>query len=178
MSYYLTQQLGELSDLEKQVVISITEHSTLAGKLDDEEENTPLKIGDLLADKVADFGGSWKFIILFFVLIMIWIVINVYFLGDKGFDPYPFILLNLFLSCIAAIQAPVIMMSQNRQEDKDRERAKKDYMINLKSEVEIHTLHEKLDQIIIQQQEEFLNIQREHKEKLDLILEKLHIKVD
>ncbi|MBS1572233.1 MAG: DUF1003 domain-containing protein [Bacteroidetes bacterium] len=169
---YLSTQLGELSGSEKEVVNSLSENTVLTGKLDDEDDEKILTLGEKLADKVADFGGSWKFIILFSVLIMVWVVINVYILGNKGFDPYPFILLNLFLSCIAAIQAPVIMMSQNRQEDKDRERAKKDYMINLKSEVEIHTLHEKLDHLIIQQQEELLNIQQQQIEKLNLIIEK------
>ncbi len=169
----LTSQLGELTEIEKEVITSIAQHTTLAGKLDDEDENQKLSFGDHLADKVADFGGSWRFIIIFSVLIMIWVIINVYVLNNKGFDPYPFILLNLFLSCIAAIQAPVIMMSQNRQEDKDRDRSKKDYMINLKSEVEIHTLHEKLDQLIIQQQQELIEVQKEQNEKLDQILEKL-----
>lgn len=172
-SDYLTDQLGELSEMEKEVISSITEHTTLAGKLDDEDENQTLSFGDRLADHVADFGGSWKFIIIFGVLLMLWIILNVYILQDKGFDPYPFILLNLFLSCIAAIQAPVIMMSQNRQEDKDRQRSKKDYMINLKSEVEIHTLHEKLDQLIIIQQQELIENQKEQLEKLNVVLEKL-----
>jgi uncharacterized membrane protein len=163
--------LGELSSLEEQVINSITEHSTLAGKLDDEDENTSVSLGDRLADKVANFGGSWKFILLFSFLILVWIVVNVYWLNDKGFDPYPFILLNLFLSCLAAIQAPVIMMSQNRQEDKDRIRAKKDYMINLKSEVEIHSLHEKLDHLIILQQQELLDTQKVQLEKMNQIIE-------
>lgn len=175
-SDYLTGQLGELTDMEKEVISSITQHTTLAGKLDDEDENQTLDIGARLADRVADFGGSWKFIILFALFIFVWVILNIYFLRDKGFDPYPFILLNLFLSCIAAIQAPVIMMSQNRQEDKDRIRSKKDYMINLKSEVEIHTLHEKLDQLIIIQQQELLKIQEEQNEKINMILQKLEVK--
>ena len=173
ISHNLKAQLGELSNLEVQVINSITEHTTLAGKLDDEDENATLSLGNRLADKVANFGGSWKFILIFSFLIVVWIIINVYFLNDKGFDPYPFILLNLFLSCLAAIQAPVIMMSQNRQEDKDRERAKKDYMINLKSEVEIHSLHEKLDHLIILQQQELLDTQKVQLEKLNQIIEQL-----
>lgn len=174
ISYYLTNQLGELSDIEKEVINSIAEHTTLAGKLDDEDDNQETSPGERLADRMANFGGSWKFIILFAIALMMWIVINVYVLKDKGFDPYPFILLNLFLSCLAAIQAPVIMMSQNRQEDKDRQRSKKDYMINLKSEVEIHTLHEKLDQLLILQQQEMLEIQKQQVLKLDKVLDKLH----
>lgn len=114
-----------------------------------ENENlTPLTRGQKLADKVADFGGSWKFIIVFFSVLLLWIVLNVVFLTHNPFDPYPFILLNLILSCVAAIQAPIIMMSQNRQEDKDRERAKKDFMINLKSEYEIREMQKKLDWLI------------------------------
>ena len=104
--------------------------------------------GERIADKVADFGGSWTFIIWFFVIIIGWIGINVYVLMNKGFDPYPFILLNLILSCLASLQAPIIMMSQNRQEDKDRERARKDYEINMRSELEIRALNKKLDKII------------------------------
>ncbi len=176
ISSYLTDQLGELTSIEREVISSISQHTTLAGKLDDEDENIKLSIGERLADKVADFGGSWKFIIIFSILLMLWIILNVYILQDKGFDPYPFILLNLFLSCIAAIQAPVIMMSQNRQEDKDRQRAKKDYMINLKSEVEIHTLHEKLDHLIIRQQEDLLEAQNQQLEKLNEILSSLKSK--
>ena len=95
---------------------------------------------------------------------------NVFWLINKGFDPYPFILLNLILSCLAALQAPVIMMSQNRQEEKDRERGKKDYMINLKSELEIRSLHEKMDHFIIDQQQELLEIQKEQIEMMNDIL--------
>ena len=97
-------------------------------------------LGDSLSDKVAEFGGSWAFIILFFSILTGWIILNVVFLSQKAFDPYPFILLNLILSCIAAIQAPIIMMSQNRKEDKDRQRAQNDYLINLKAEMEIKNL--------------------------------------
>jgi uncharacterized membrane protein len=172
---YLTNQLGDLYESEEAVISSISENTNLTGKLDEEDDETEknINLGDRLADKVADFGGSWKFIIIFSVLIIIWVILNVYFLKNKGFDPYPFILLNLFLSCIAAIQAPVIMMSQNRQEDKDRERAKKDYMINLKSEVEIHNLHEKIDHLIIQQQNHLLELQDMQIEKLNILLEKV-----
>ena len=114
----------------------------------DEEEIDNRTFGERLADNVANFGGSWTFIIWFFILILVWIGANVYLLMNKGFDPYPFILLNLILSCLASLQAPIIMMSQNRQEQKDRERAKKDYEINIKSEEEIRALNRKLDKII------------------------------
>jgi uncharacterized membrane protein len=130
-------------------------------------------VGQKVADKVAAFGGSWKFIILFGVFILLWILANIYILMNKGFDPYPFILLNLILSCLAALQAPVIMMSQNRQEEKDRERAKKDYMINLKSELEIRMLHEKLDHLIMHQQEELIEIQKVQIEMMNDILTRI-----
>lgn len=116
--------------------------------IEQEDETDNRTFGQKVADKVAAFGGSWTFIISFFVFILLWIGVNVYFLTNKGFDPYPFILLNLILSCLASLQAPIIMMSQNRQEEKDRERAKKDYEINLKAENEIQLLQEKLDKLL------------------------------
>jgi uncharacterized membrane protein len=125
---------------------------------------------------VATFGGSWTFIISFGVFLVIWIAINAIILRHKAFDPYPFILLNLILSCIAAMQAPVIMMSQNRQEEKDRERAKKDYLINLKSELEIRVLHEKIDHLILKQQQELFEIQQEQIQLLGDIWKKLEDK--
>ncbi|MBK8699398.1 MAG: DUF1003 domain-containing protein [Saprospiraceae bacterium] len=168
----MSKQIGELSKMEKTVLSSLSDRSTLADK-EIEDETMPTSIGQRLADKVASFGGSWKFIILFMTILVVWIFYNVYILKDQGFDPYPFILLNLILSCIAALQAPVIMMSQNRQEEKDRERSKKDYMINLKSELEIRMLHEKLDHLIIHQQQEMLEIQQVQIEMMNDILEKL-----
>ncbi|MEO8517193.1 MAG: DUF1003 domain-containing protein, partial [Flavobacterium sp.] len=124
-----------------------------------------------IADKVAVFGGSWTFILSFLGFLMLWIAANAFLLLNKGFDPYPFILLNLILSCIAALQAPVIMMSQNRQEEKDRDRAKNDYMINLKSELEIRMLHEKIDHLIIQQEEALIKMQKEQIDRLNAIIE-------
>lgn len=115
--------------------------------------------GQRVADRVASFGGSWTFILSFLFFLLAWIITNAYFLLNKGFDPYPFILLNLILSCIAALQAPIIMMSQNRQEEKDRERAKKDFQINLKAEQEIRILQKKLDHILEHQHNELLKIQ-------------------
>lgn len=111
-----------------------------------------LTIGQLAADKIARFGGSWTFIISFFMVLIIWISYNVYALNNKGFDPYPFILLNLILSCLASIQAPIIMMSQNRQEEKDRERAEWDLKINEKAEAEVRDISKKLDILMIQHQ--------------------------
>ena len=128
-------------------------------ELEDSVDNRTF--GQRIADKVAAFGGSWTFIISFFVFLLLWIFTNVYFLTNKGFDPYPFILLNLILSCIAALQAPIIMMSQNRQEEKDRERAKKDFQINLKAEKEIRILQDKLDHILKHQHEEMMQMQKQ-----------------
>ena len=116
----------------------------------EDTDSKPLSFGDKMADKIASFGGSWTFILSFMSFLLIWISFNIYWLRNKGFDPYPFILLNLILSCIAALQAPVIMMSQNRQEEKDRERAKEDLRINQKAEEEIRSLHHKIDLLLKQ----------------------------
>lgn len=118
------------------------------------EEKEIRTFGQRVADNVADFGGSWTFIISFLVFLLAWIAVNAFVFLNKGFDPYPFILLNLILSCVAALQAPIIMMSQNRQEEKDRERAKKDYEINMKSEAEIRELHDKLDRLLAYHEKE------------------------
>lgn len=172
---YLLNEAGELSKLEIDVLESIEKQELITSNAIDENKKDST-YGQLLADKVASFGGSWQFIIIFAVIIFIWITVNIVFLANKGFDPYPFILLNLILSCLAALQAPVIMMSQNRQEEKDRERAKQDYMINLKAELEIRTLHEKLDHLIIHQQQELLNIQQVQVEMMEDILKKINTK--
>ena len=113
------------------------------------EETTTF--GERVSDNVAKFGGSWKFIISFTVLMFLWIFLNTVILKNKSFDPYPFILLNLALSCLAAIQAPIIMMSQNRQENKDRKRSENDYKVNIKAEKEVKLLHEKIDHLLKEQ---------------------------
>ncbi len=159
IAYKLKGQMGELSSLEKMVIDTIS-NETQISNLAITQDNTPLTVGQRMADKVASFGGSWTFISSFGFFLFVWIVINATLLMNKGFDPYPYILLNLILSCIAALQAPIIMMSQNRQEEKDRERSKMDYMINLKSELEIRTLHEKIDHLIIHQQRDLFEIQQ------------------
>lgn len=159
LSNFLLHDVEELSTLEKTVISSMKDKDSLVDKIEDVVDNK-MTLGQKMADKVATFGGSWSFILFFAGFMFIWISSNVIFLANKGFDPYPFILLNLILSCLAAIQAPIIMMSQNRQEEKDRERSKKDYMINLKSELEIRTLHEKIDHLIMHQQRELLEIQK------------------
>jgi uncharacterized membrane protein len=175
VSEYLVKEIGELSGLEKTVLDSLEDNSTLTDKLDGEDRQV-LTYGQRIADKVASFGGSWTFIISFGVFIVIWISFNVFWLVNKSFDPYPFILLNLILSCLAALQAPVIMMSQNRQEEKDRDRSKKDYMINLKSELEIRTLHEKIDHFIMDQQQELLELQKVQIEMMNDIIKRIEKK--
>ncbi len=171
ISNYLMAELGELNQLEDTVKKSLNDDQLIVSKIEDEPND--FTIGQKIADKVASFGGSWTFIISFGFFILIWISINMYVYANHGFDPYPFILLNLILSCLAALQAPVIMMSQNRQEEKDRDRAKKDYMINLKSEMEIRMLHEKLDHLIMHQQQELIQIQKMQIEMMSDILEKI-----
>jgi uncharacterized membrane protein len=171
---YLVKEVGELSELENTVLMSVTNNNTLTDKIDDDEQI--LTRGQRIADKAATFGGSWTFIISFGVFVFIWISVNINLLANKGFDPYPFVLLNLILSCMAGLQAPVIMMSQNRQEEKDRDRSKKDYMINLKSELEIRTLHEKIDHFIMEQQRELLELQKDQIEMMNDILKKVEMK--
>lgn len=173
MIEFLHKEMGELSSLEKKVLDSLNDKSSLTDKVEETSFTNDLTYGQRLADKVASFGGSWTFIISFGVFIFIWIIINIVFLANKSFDPYPFILLNLILSCIASLQAPVIMMSQNRQEEKDRERAKKDYMINLKSELEIRILHEKIDHLMLHQQQDLIEIQKIQIDMMNDILKKL-----
>ena len=119
------------------------------------EKKDSYTFGQKAADKLAKFAGSWKIIIIFSLILAVWIVVN-HLLTGKAFDPYPFILLNLLLSCTAAIQAPLIMMSQNRQEEKDRQRAENDYKVNLKTEIIIRDIHRKLDLILDNQQKRAL----------------------
>lgn len=167
ISDHLIKEMGELSTLENEVIDSISNHSVLS---DDENLEEKFTLGQKIADKVASFGGSWTFILSFGGFIFVWICINAFILVTKAFDPYPFILLNLILSCLASLQAPVIMMSQNRQEEKDRRRAKQDYMINLKSELEIRILHEKIDHLMMHQQQELLELQKTQIEMMNTIL--------
>lgn len=149
---------GELSDLEREVLESISRHEILSIHVDQEYESQ-LTFGQRLSDWIAQFGGSWTFIIIFASVLIVWIMINSIALLARPFDPYPYILLNLVLSCLAAIQAPIIMMSQNRQEDKDRTKAAHDYQVNLKAELEIRQLHQKLDHLLSHQWERLVQIQ-------------------
>ncbi len=167
------EEVGELSHLEREVVKSISENELLSENIEPKIDRE-LKLGDRIADKIATFGGSWTFIISFFSFILFWIAGNIYWLTLKPFDPYPFILLNLILSCLAAIQAPIIMMSQNRKEIKDRQRSEHDYMINLKAELEIRQLHEKIDHMILQQNQHLLEIQQLQVDLMEDILTKLN----
>ena len=154
----LRAEKGELTDLENEVVESLREHEILTS-LPDTEFEADLTLGQRLADRIATFGGSWAFITLFGVVILFWMMTNTFVLATRPFDPYPFILLNLVLSCLAALQAPVIMMSQNRQEARDRSRATHDYQINLKAELEIRHLHQKVDHLLSHQWERLVEIQ-------------------
>jgi uncharacterized membrane protein len=165
----LVEENGALSKLQEDVLNSMREQTLLSQTMI-EDDNEPLTLGQRLSDKVASFGGSWTFIISFCCFLMVWVIVNS--IAWFGFtkDPYPFIFLNLILSCIAALQAPIIMMSQNRQEEKDRERSKKDYMVNLKSELEIRLLHDKMDHLILHQQQELIEIQKIQMDMLNDIL--------
>jgi uncharacterized membrane protein len=154
----LETEKGELSSLENQVMKSLEEHEILSKNIN-EEFDQKLTLGEKLADKMAVGAGSWRFIIGFAIILIIWISLNSVILLWKPFDPYPFILLNLVLSCIAAIQAPIILMSQNREEAKDRLRSEHDYRVNLKAELEIRHLHEKMDHLLMNQWQRLLEIQ-------------------
>ncbi|MBL4932246.1 DUF1003 domain-containing protein [Clostridium paridis] len=150
-------------------------HELISGKVskninNSNDENATL--GQRTADKIAAFGGSWTFIITFGMVLAIWIIGNAVILSNKAFDPYPFVFLNLILSCLAAIQAPIIMMSQNRQSEKDRLTAETDYLVNLKSEIVIEDLHYKID-LLMEQQEEY----RKNQEILLKTIEELKSKI-
>ena len=163
----LVSEKGELSTLEQDVLNSIRDHEILSKNVDSDLDQK-WTLGEKLADKLASFGGSWTFLICFGLFLTFWIILNTVILLVRPPDPYPFILLNLVLSCLAAIQAPVIMMSQNRQEAKDRLRSQHDYQINLKAELEIRHLHEKIDHLLSHQWERLAQIQEI---QLDLLAE-------
>ena len=171
VAHLLEKERGELSSLEMEVVESLAAHETIA---EDVERSFEARrtFGDRMADGLARFGGSWGFIGLFAGFLLAWIVFNLAAAGRTQFDPYPFILLNLVLSCLAAIQAPVIMMSQKRLEARDRLRAENDFKINLKAELEIRHLHEKLDHLLTQQWERLAQIQEIQIDLLEAIGER------
>jgi len=155
----LEDEIGELSALDNEVIQSLEQHEILSADISKQFEKK-LTFGERLSDHIASFGGSWRFIILFGAVLFGWIILNAIFLLNRGFDPYPFILLNLILSCLAAIQAPIIMMSQNRAEARDRLRAENDYKVNLKAELEIRHLHEKIDHLLRRQYNRLFEIQQ------------------
>jgi uncharacterized membrane protein len=154
----LVAERGELSAIDREVLESIQAQEILA-RNPEEERELVLTPGQRLADRIAAVGGSWSFIIAFALVLAGWIGVNSLVLLKRPFDPYPYILLNLVLSCVAAIQAPVIMMSQNRQESRDRRNAMRDYQVNLKAELEIRHLHHKLDHLLSHQWERLVEIQ-------------------
>ena len=164
----LEDEIGELSTLDQEVIESLEQHEILSSDIEKQFEKK-LTFGERLSDRIAEFGGSWKFLITFGVVIVVWIAANVVLLATKAFDPFPFILLNLILSCLAAIQAPVIMMSQNRAEARDRLRAENDYKVNLKAELEIRHLHEKIDHLLRKQYNRLFEIQQIQIELLEEI---------
>ena len=168
----LESEKGELTALEHEVVESLQRHETLSSNVDTEFVKE-LTLGEKLADGLATFGGSWTFLIIFASILFAWIVLNSFLLLKRPFDPYPFILLNLVLSCLAAVQAPVIMMSQNRQEAKDRLRSQHDYQVNLKAELEIRHLHDKIDHLLSHQWERLVEIQQV---QIDLLTELTHLR--
>src|SRR5206468_1452663 len=155
----LEDEIGELSALDQEVIESLHQHEILSSDLSKQFEKK-LTFGQRLSDHIAEFGGSWKFLITFGAVLLVWIVINGVLLVTHAFDPYPFILLNLILSCLAAVQAPIIMMSQNRAESRDRLRAENDYKVNLKAELEIRHLHEKIDHLLRRQYNRLFEIQQ------------------
>jgi uncharacterized membrane protein len=154
----LEAERGELTGLELEVFKALREHE-MVSKNPETQLEAELTFGQRLSDRIATFGGSWAFIVVFAVVLCGWMLVNSYVLVRRPFDPFPYILLNLVLSALAALQAPVIMMSQNRQEARDRLRAMHDYQVNLKAELEIRQLHQKIDHLLTHQWERLVEIQ-------------------
>ena len=167
----LESEKGELTELDREVVHALHEQEIFS-KNPDADFETDRTLGQRLADRIAVFGGSWTFIIVFAVVLAGWMALNSYVLVTRAFDPFPYILLNLVLSTLAALQAPVIMMSQNRQEARDRLRAIYDYKINLKAELEIRQLHQKIDHLLSHQWERLVEIQKIQMELINELRER------
>ena len=163
---YLEAEYRKLSDIEHAVVSKITRRGRVS-KVVHQDFDAGMTFGQHVADRVARFGGSWPFIAIFGGILVVWMVVNAWVLARHPFDPYPFILLNLVLSTLAALQAPVIMMSQNRQSEKDRIHAQQDYEINLMAEIEIRDLHDKMDSLRFKQWHELWHIQKRQIELLE-----------
>jgi len=172
LSSLIEKERGQMDVIDQDVMNALKNNSILSENIEDAIEGR-LTMAQKMADKIATFGGSWTFIITFFSFILFWIGVNIWILTVKPFDPFPFILLNLILSCLAAIQAPIIMMSQNRQEQKDRQRAEHDYKINLKAELEIKLLSEKIDHMIVNQNKNLLEIQEIQTDYLEDLMKEI-----
>ena len=168
----LSEEIGELGELERNVIESLKAHEIISANPEEAEDLAHRTFGERVADQIARFGGSWHFILSFGAFLLLWLLANTLLWTLHPPDPYPFILLNLILSCIAALQAPVIMMSQNRQEARDRKRAEQDYQINLKAELEIRHLHEKVDHLLHDQSQRLLEIQQIQTELLRQLVDK------
>jgi uncharacterized membrane protein len=167
------EENAHMAHLNRIVVDSLQEEDSLVRKIFNTHRKEKITFGVKLADKVASFGGSWKFIILFAAIVIGWMTLN-NMMNQKAFDPYPFILLNLVLSCLAAFQAPVILMSQNRQSEKDRKRSEHEYLINLKAELQVRELNSKIDLLITEQMTILLGVQKTQLESLNHLEEKLN----
>ena len=172
LTHLISEEKGEIAVIDKDVMTAIEQNSILSENIEDDKEEAST-FGQRMADRIATFGGSWTFITVFFSFILIWIIGNIWLLAQKAFDPFPFILLNLILSCLAAIQAPIIMMSQNRQEQKDRIRSEHDYKINLKAELEIKLLSEKIDHLLVHHNKKLLEIQELQTDYLEDLMTEL-----
>jgi len=172
LTHLISEEKGEIAMIDKDVMTAIEQNSILSENIEDDKEEAST-FGQRMADRIATFGGSWTFITVFFSFILIWIFVNIWLLAQKAFDPFPFILLNLILSCLAAIQAPIIMMSQNRQEQKDRIRSEHDYKINLKAELEIKLLSEKIDHLLVHHNKKLLEIQELQTDYLEDLMTEL-----
>jgi len=168
LSKFVNKENLKIRKLNKVVAEAIKNNEIITQKLLEDNE-TGVTFSQKLADKIATFWWSWQFMISFFLVLLIWIVVNAYFLANKWFDPYPFILLNLVLSCLASIQAPIIMMSQNRKAEIDRQRAENDYMINLKAETQIQNIDQKIDILVIEQMKKMFKLQEGQLELLNEI---------
>ncbi|MBL8727151.1 MAG: DUF1003 domain-containing protein [Planctomycetes bacterium] len=163
----LESERGQLSAVEREIADKAARHLTLAEDIEREFAATTTW-GQRLADRVSQIGGSWPFVIWFFAVMLVWVVVNGVMFTSNAFDPYPFILLNLLLSCLAAVQAPIIMMSQNRMNQRDRRQADQDFRVNLKAEIEVATLHEKVDHLLHAQWNRMVELQQL---QLDLLQE-------
>lgn len=166
----LSEEIGEITHLERDVIESLREHEIVSSSPSEQEDRRTT--GERLADRLAELGGSWGFILGFASFLLLWVLFNTVLLAARPPDPYPFIFLNLILSCIAAIQAPVIMMSQNRQAARDRHQAEEDYKINLKAELEIRHLHEKMDHLLHHHSQRLLEIQQIQTDLLRQLVQK------